>query len=168
MRIKESPLSIFLRSKGVDVYFGMFLDARDFKIPTLSWIPDFQHLHLPEMFDQQEISGRTATIIQCCENATHLIVSSETARKDLISLVPAAYSKTTVLRFVAQVADDVYRTDPSYIGKKYNLPLQYFYLPNNSGSIRNHDLVIEASITFTKAIGKSRLSVRIDNGLPKS
>ena len=47
-----------LRAKGIQVLFGMQLAFESPKLATLSLIPDFQHVHLPEMFSGVEIQYR--------------------------------------------------------------------------------------------------------------
>ena len=143
-KYKEAPVSSFLRSRGVDVVFGMFLKAKNFRIPTLSWIPDFQHIHLPEMFSQKEISDRTFIIQQSCTYATRVIVSSECARQDLIEMAPYASPKIIALPFVSHLPKNVYEPNPKYVCKKFKLPAKFFYLPNQFWKHKNHYTVIEA------------------------
>ena len=55
---RDLVLDRFLREQGVDVVFGVCFLSKYAHAATLSWIPDFQHLHLPEMFSAQERAGR--------------------------------------------------------------------------------------------------------------
>ena len=50
-----------LKRHEVDVLFGSCLLARYPTVATLSWIPDFQHVHLPSLFSEQERADRDAS-----------------------------------------------------------------------------------------------------------
>jgi glycosyltransferase involved in cell wall biosynthesis len=115
-----------------------------FGVPLLGWLPDFQHIHLPEMFTQEEIRQRDQLYARTSRNATRVIVSSEDARTDLEGFAPGATEKARVLHFVAQIPEKVYATDPAQISLRYHLPERFIYLPNQFWRHKNHEVVIEA------------------------
>ena len=46
------------------------------KIKTVNWIPDFQHIHLPEMFSKKELKNRDKTFLNVIKDSDIIIVSS--------------------------------------------------------------------------------------------
>ena len=53
-------------------------------VKNLTWFPDFQHTHLPKFFSKEEIISRDKMYLNYIKFSDKFIVSSESARKDLI------------------------------------------------------------------------------------
>ena len=140
----EPPLATLLRRRHVDAIFANRDFGPQFPIPSLSWIPDFQHVRLPEMFSAQEIRSRDREFSRIAAYATRVIVSSRDACRDFQSFAPQAAHRARVMPFVAQVPGDIYDADPSQLCEQYRLPRAFFYLPNQFWKHKNHAVVIEA------------------------
>lgn len=117
--------------------------GRRAKIPTIGWIPDFQHRRMPEFFSASELDRRErmfAGIFAC----NRVIVSSFDALADLSNFYPANTGRSRVLQFVADV--DAHITCPTLdeIKKKYAINTAYFHLPNQFWIHKNHLVVINA------------------------
>lgn len=114
-------------------------------IPAIGWIPDFQHLHLPECFDQTEIGSRNREFHRLCRYCSAVIVSSYDAQSDLLEFDATCRSKSHVLQFVASPAKEAAAL-PDYRGleEKYRYFGKYFLLPNQMWKHKNHLVVIEA------------------------
>lgn len=121
-----------------------FVPAKIHRIPWISWIPDFQHLHLPEMFLKKEIRDRNKGFRKIAQNADCVILSSQDCYKDFKKSIPEHVSKVRVVPFVAQIPEKVYDQDPINICKVYNLPEKFIFLPNQFWKHKNHRVVIEA------------------------
>ena len=116
-------------------------------VPMLPWIPDFQHIHLPEMFSNKEIETRNTSFANQIEKGKFVILSSKDAFKDFRTFSPDNTEKARVLRFVSYVAPEIYeQTDrmAETIKQKYDIPQKYFYLPNQFWVHKNHKIVFEA------------------------
>jgi hypothetical protein len=50
-------LQKLLKKNQVDVIFGSSLAFSYHGLATLSWVPDFQHVHLPDMFGADECAA---------------------------------------------------------------------------------------------------------------
>ena len=111
---------------------------------TIGWIPDFQHLHLPEMFSEREIRLRSATVSDLAKECDAVILSSHDAEKDFRSFVPAYAHKARVLHFVSQTDSRVYDSDRSRTEERFSLDRKYFFLPNQFWKHKNHRVVFEA------------------------
>lgn len=116
-------------------------------MPAIAWIPDFQHVHLPEMFSESEIEGRNRNFKALAEKSLKIIFSSQDAFDDFKNLFPEYVHKGEILHFVAISDEDVYKkTDEikEEVIKKFNLPAKYFYVPNQFWVHKNHKVVFEA------------------------
>lgn len=117
------------------------------KISSIGWIPDFQHLHLRDMFTKIEIWRRNRSYKKLIANSSAVFVSSLDALKDLESFFPRYKQKGLILRFVSQPIEETRNIDESYLSllkEKYELPDKYFFLPNQFWKHKNHITVFKA------------------------
>lgn len=117
------------------------------KIPTISWISDFQHIHLPELFSEEELKYRNEIFASMAKYSQIVLFSSENALNDFKNFAPEYVSKGRVLHFVAIPDDSIYeKTDEikAQVIEKYDLPSRYFYVPNQFWIHKNHKVVFEA------------------------
>lgn len=128
--------------------------GRGARLPTLAWIPDFQHLHVPENFSARELGVRDRFYRDQCAYATRLLVSSHAARADLAQFSAAALGKSRVLQFVAAAPDVARLPSRAALAAKYGCAGPYFFLPNQFWAHKNHAVVIEA-LALLKARGES-------------
>lgn len=115
--------------------------------PCIAWIPDFQHLHLPEMFSEDEIEYRSNNFKELAKKSLKIILSSNDALNDFKKFVPEYANKGEVLHFVAIPDKNIYqKTDEikEQIINKFDLPAKYFYVPNQFWIHKNHKVVFEA------------------------
>ena len=120
--------------------------------PAVAWIPDLQHLALPQMFTtagrwRREIGFR----VQIASGRT-IMLSSESALRDFRAHYPRAQNPVSVVRFATQPPAAFLSTDPSEVIAAHNLPAHYFYLPNQFYRHKNHQLVVDA-LTILKRRG---------------
>jgi glycosyltransferase involved in cell wall biosynthesis len=119
------------------------------KVPfrLISWIPDFQYLHMPELFptvDPQEETRRYQAIIR---QSDANILSSFNALEDFKRIAPpTAVERTKVIQFVSQPRASSATTTVSLDGlrEKYGFKGKYFFLPNQFWAHKNHMLVLQA------------------------
>jgi glycosyltransferase involved in cell wall biosynthesis len=143
-----------LRTHGIDVLSHSGHLGRSARLPTLAWIPDFQHLHAPENFPVHERTVRDRFYRDQCAYATRIIVSSHAARQDLAEFDGAALEKSRVLQFVAPAPDPASLPAREALEAKYGFTGPYFFLPNQFWAHKNHAVVIEA-LALLKARGAS-------------
>lgn len=116
-------------------------------IKTINWIPDFQHVHLPEMFSRQEINRRNKKFEKLINNSNLIILSSYDALKDLKNFAQVSEGKARVLQFVSQPTKtyfDLNDRDRDVLLNKHNLPDTFFYMPNQFWKHKNHLFVFQA------------------------
>jgi hypothetical protein len=122
-------------------------------IPTIAWIPDVQHRHLPELASRYEHFMRDLLFREIVRDATIVVTSSETAREDLRRFYDADPAKCRVLRFVSQprlAPDKIIPLDE--LRARFDIPARYFHLPNQLWKHKNHALVVEALRTEPDAV----------------
>ncbi|MCG5261368.1 glycosyltransferase family 4 protein [Cupriavidus gilardii] len=113
-------------------------------VPTLGWIPDFQHLHLPELFSASEIALRERLFETLCHGSARILVSSHAACRDLQRCYPAQAHRARVLQFVANMNPLAPVPPVAELERRYGFRGPYFHLPNQLWQHKNHGIVIEA------------------------
>ncbi len=142
----KDPILWFLIRKYRISLLSHFNESAIFKkIPVISWIPDFQHIYLPEFFTQKEINARNELFQFLAKSSEVIILSSYTAKDDFIKFSPLNGKKVQVLQFCI---------NPSLIAeqsitlvelqKRYQFQGGYFFLPNQFWAHKNHRVVIDA------------------------
>ena len=114
------------------------------KIKTIGWVADFQHLYFPEFFSESECAQRNVIFNRIACDCDCVLVSSETAKRDLATFAPEADSKTRVLRFVPEVNLNATHISVHDLKEKYDFCTPYFFLPNQFWIHKNHKIVVEA------------------------
>src|SRR5260221_6734417 len=83
-RLAPHPLIAALRSQQVDVLFSLaWSELPVAALPTVVWLPDFQHRRLPENFDAAERASRDRLYAQMAHEAARLLVTSQDVCNDL-------------------------------------------------------------------------------------
>jgi glycosyltransferase involved in cell wall biosynthesis len=133
------------REHRIDVLFecAQFYGWR-FPFPSLAWITDFQHRHLPELFSFDAYWKRDLGFRAQIMSHRQVMLSSEDSRADCEAFFPQSVGRTSVVRsaMLPPVLSDA--DDDRAIAFDYQLPERYFYLPNQFWKHKNHRTVIEA------------------------
>ncbi|MDH5561313.1 MAG: glycosyltransferase family 4 protein [Deltaproteobacteria bacterium] len=135
----------FLDKHRIDLvsHYGYFWPGS--QIPTLPWIPDFQHLRLPQLFEGKDLKKRNKEFSSICENATGIVLSSEDALKDLKDFYRLKLPKTYVLRFISGLTiKEGTLPEQNELKKRYGLNRDWFYVPNQFWAHKNHAVIIQA------------------------
>ena len=99
-------------------------------IKTINWIPDFQHIHLPQMFSKKEIENRDKSFIQIIKESDVVVLSSFDALKDLRKFSSEYQNKARVLQFVSQPNSryfELNENDKNNVLKKYDIKDDFFF-----------------------------------------
>ncbi|AWH72884.1 hypothetical protein DCS32_01520 [Dokdonia sp. Dokd-P16] len=133
-----------LKNATVDVLYPSPLNINFFhKIKHIAWIPDFQEIHLPDLFSSEEIKNRYKSHQNVARNADYVVFSSEDAQKDFKNLFPKATCHTFVLKF-AVTHPSIEQLSFKNIQYRYKLDRPYFFSPNQFWTHKNHIVIIEA------------------------
>ncbi|WP_103560207.1 glycosyltransferase family 4 protein [Campylobacter concisus] len=116
-------------------------------VKTINWIPDFQHIHLPQMFSEKEIQNRNNHFLKLIRDSDLIVLSSFDALKDMKKFVPNYEDKARVLQFVSQPNNRYFELDEhdkSLLLQKYEIKDDFFYIPNQFWKHKNHMMIFEA------------------------
>lgn len=136
-------LERFLKRHGISLISHAPSMGPRSRFPAITWIPDFQHVHLPHFFTEEQIAQREAALKRSANGHNLILLSSEHAKADFAAAAPQAVARTRVLRFVSGLEGG---QAPGFdeLQKKYALDEHYFHLPNQFWQHKNHALVVDA------------------------
>lgn len=140
----NAKVARFLKAQNLDCVFAAADYGKDLGIPQLSWLFDFQHKDMPELFPERDLRIREEMFARVLEQAQIVILSSNDALQACQKFYPDYVEKARVMSFVAHIPEKAYATDPFTTALKYSLPPRFIYLPNQFWKHKNHDVVIEA------------------------
>lgn len=141
---QDLPLRKLLQRHKISVLSHSFHLGRQDNIKTIGWIPDFQHIHLPEFFTKEERALRNREFMSICRQCDTVVVSSASARADLLSFAPEYFHKAELLRFVASPVPLADAASLQELMKLYDFAGPYLLLPNQFWAHKNHRVVIKA------------------------
>ncbi|MCX7985376.1 MAG: glycosyltransferase [Bacteroidales bacterium] len=149
--LKQKLLNHTLKSDVVDLIIGLTTTGYDEyleNVHKLYWIPDFQEHYLPQYFSPDEIAFRKKNQLKMAYSSSHIIFSSFAALNNFKNIYPGYSAKTSVIPFAVTLPN---LNDNRFeeIKKKYDLPDQYFYCPNQFWQHKNHMVILKA-LTLAK------------------
>jgi len=114
----------------------------DFRL--ISWIPDFQYLHLPQLFPGLDAARRSEDIRRLHRGSDAVVLSSRDALRDFASIIgEPTPARTHVLPFVSQTK--ALGDEPAAeLLRRHGLARRYFLLPNQFWEHKNHRVAFEA------------------------
>ncbi|MDY0744269.1 glycosyltransferase family 1 protein [Paucibacter sp. R3-3] len=136
-----------LRRHGVDVVsHPSMVERLSPRFRLISWIPDFQYLHLPHLFPGLDVDRRSADLRALHRRSDAVVVSSEDARKDFAQVTGEARpARTHVLPFVSQLHLGPANAEATRaLLDRHSLPERFFFLPNQFWAHKNHRAAFEA------------------------
>jgi len=114
-------------------------------VPTIGWIPDFQHRHWPEFYSKASLASRDRACRELAERARLILLSSESARDDLAGYLPEYVGKARVLPFPSLFAfHPPGNEEPRETVARYRLPDKFALVANQFWQHKNHRVVVEA------------------------
>ena len=131
-----------LRAEGIDVLSHSVPPGPRGSVPTLAWIPDFQHVHLPQFFSARELRFRNRHFRALADHSSLLMLSSRAAARDLASFRPAAAAKARVLPFVVEPPAD--RPAESDLRARFGLEQPFVLIANQFWAHKNHLVAVDA------------------------
>lgn len=149
--------SLLQRKMHVDILFDRLLKKYNISllshygslvniamVPTIGWMPDFQHKYLPDFFSKEDLLARDLGFEKICTGCTSLIFSSYCAKNDAVTFYPEYSEKFRVLHFVTGHMDLSDLPDYQSLIEKYKIRFPYFIVPNQFWIHKNHMVILEA------------------------
>ena len=108
----------------VDVAFehGRYY-GRNFRIPTISWLPDFQHRHLRHLFTHWQYLRRDLCFRLQTSGTRKVMVSSRVALEDCVKMYPKSKSLVHSVPFAVPYVGTLDNTLLDEVASKYKLSL---------------------------------------------
>lgn len=111
----------------------------------IMWIADFQHIHYPEFFQEDELQEREMLFEYIARNHRKLVLSSNSAKQDYLSKYPQYEKGVYVIPFVSAIDSRIIQEDGVKAAQeKYGIFGQYFLISNQFWKHKNHKTVLEA------------------------
>ena len=130
--VKDAGLDVVIPVRDHTVF--------DVDLPFVGWIPDFQHLRLPELFDPLDIQSRDQLFSAIAQKSRLILLSSESARTDFAEFFPDQASKARVANFPSLLWT-VDRANDSATLEKYHLPRKFALVANQFWRHKNHQII---------------------------
>lgn len=128
----------------VDVLYPNWLTDHQLKVgKAIHWIIDFQYIHLPHFFSEEELSIFFQRVKELAYSNETVVVSSHDAKKDFTSLHADYTCDVKVLNFVSGFDYHAVALDTSVLNT-YDVSLPYFITPNQFWPHKNHITVLKA------------------------
>lgn len=140
--------NVFLKRHGIAVLSHVWFEYKG-RAPfrLIGWIPDFQYLHLPELFPTLDSEAETRRNQRIISQSDAVILSSFDALDDFKRIaLPETRSRATVLQFVSQPrsAPAAGAVSREGLERKYGFSGRFFFLPNQFWAHKNHMVVLHA------------------------
>lgn len=113
-------------------------------IPSVAWIPDFQHKVMAHLFSRtawwkREIGFRSQVV-----GGRMIMLSSEDARRACELYYPMTRGRTRTVSFALPCVPKISTIKARAIADFYGLPERFIFLPNQFWKHKNHCLVLDA------------------------
>jgi len=111
------------------------------------WIADFQEIHLPQNFTEEQLQLRAMTNEYIARKHKCLILSSEDARSDYVMQFPQYVYNVCVMHFTSYIENLAEKLDTDFkraVFQKFSINYQYVYVANQFWKHKNHIVVLEA------------------------
>ncbi len=145
-RMVSNKNSIVKKPSQPDISFLYPAEHKSIQIEGLkkvNWIPDFQEEFLPQFFSEEEILKRKKLQKEIIAQGDVVVFSSKDAQQHFQKLYPESKADLKVIHF-AVTHPDFSKEDIYLLKKKYDLPNNYFFAPNQFWAHKNHKVVLEA------------------------
>lgn len=158
---KNLLLIKLLKKYKIEIVSHSNFFSRFGKLKIVSWVPDFQLYHFPDLWSASERNWMMNLNRKVVKYSDCIILSSHDALKDYITFVSEDTSKVKVLQFVSQpssLTEVEFINTQKLIKSKYQIEGDFLYLPNQFWSHKNHMVVFKA-INLLKKRGFNPLLV---------
>jgi glycosyltransferase involved in cell wall biosynthesis len=141
---RDVTLELLLRKHRIDALSHSFSIGAQSDIASIGWIPDFQHVRMPQYFSQRERNMRDRQFMRLANGSRRIILSSNDARRDFMAFAPHAAEKTNVLHFVSCDESAEVALTREQLCSHFGIDRPFFHLPNQFWTHKNHAVVVEA------------------------
>ena len=147
----NKKINFLFKKNNIDVvfenanFFGKKID-----LPVVAWIPDFQHRELPHVFSWISWWKREIGFRLQFASSRSIMLSSFDAKEKLSQYYKNSINLTNIVRFAVQLREIPSKSYIEIVKKKYSLPENYFFMPNQFWKHKNHELVLQSLLSLKK------------------
>ena len=109
----------------------------------VNWVPDFQEVHLPNLFSEEVIAQRKHRLEAIVCQGDWVVFSSKDSQNDFSTLQPNAKVSQFVLPFAVTHPDFDFENIQN-LRDKHLLPERYYFAPNQFWAHKNHMVILKA------------------------
>ncbi len=113
-------------------------------VKTIGWIPDFQHVLLPEFFSEESRRTRDSTFRLLAERCNLVMLPSQNALEHFTAFAPDYADKGRVASFPSLYVYEFPDGSAEVTRRKFNLPEKFALVANQFWRHKNHEVVIDA------------------------
>lgn len=147
-------LNVLMKRVHANIIFPMCIYNKKYNDISISWIPDFQHLHFPQYFSAKQYKRRSIDYFNLAKNHRAMILSSEDAKRDYISVYPEYSDGVYVVPFVSAIDESLLSEDRiREVQEKYNISDEYFIVSNQYWMHKDHETLFNAVAYAKKELG---------------
>jgi glycosyltransferase involved in cell wall biosynthesis len=114
------------------------------KFKTIGWIPDFQHVYLPQFFSAGMREFRDSYFRMLSETCALVMLSSHNALEHFSSFAPEHAHKGRVASFPSIFAFEPPQENNFSARQRFNIPAKFALVANQFWGHKNHAIVVEA------------------------
>lgn len=129
---------------GADIIFPSTQVLSDCRVPWVGYIPDFQHVHLPEFFSPDERAHRDSYYSSLATQANGIVVNSMVAADDVHSLLGVQRDRILAMPFAPYASPEHLSLDPRVAQNKYGISNRYLIICNHFWAHKDHATALKA------------------------
>lgn len=135
---KLNDLKKSLKYHKIDVCFPrLFYENDTFLIPNMTYIPDFQHKYMPELFPEEERKWLSQHFDYQVMQSDYILVTSLDTQKDINKFYPNHVAKIFSMPF-CPICDESWLKKSVADIEEYKLPDRYFVISNQFWKHKSH------------------------------
>jgi glycosyltransferase involved in cell wall biosynthesis len=132
------------RSRCEVVFPLQFAPPIELPVPWVGWIPDLQHLVMPENYKAAERDERDRRFGELLKRARLVVLSSECSRRDAIAFDPSSAERLRVVPFASVPPNTWWMDDPVTAASRLGLPDRFVLFPSQGWPHKGHATLIAA------------------------
>lgn len=153
-RNSKRGLILCLERLGVEVVIPSATAlGRDFPIPWVGYIYDFQHKYYPNFFTNEVCHQRDAAFQHMLTEAKAIVVNAQAVKEDIVRFFPDNTCKVFNLPFAPIPIRCWFDQPEEDVSSKYHLPNKYFVICNQFWVHKSHITAFEALKLFREKTG---------------
>jgi glycosyltransferase involved in cell wall biosynthesis len=135
-----------LRCAGVDALVPVVVPLKFRSPPSVGWIPDFQHRHLPQLFSNAQLKALDERFEALARSCRVMWLTSQDAAADFQLFFPQFSDKIRIAPFPSLFAFEPPTGDPRSLLSTYRVPGKFILVVNQFWGHKNH-------LTVARALG---------------